>query len=531
MSPTAHAAALLIGREAELAGSRAARRPRRRPARAARRGRRRDRQDRGLALRARGRRGAGLPRAALRGRAGGGAAVVRGPGRPGGRVADELLDELPAPQREALEIALLRRATPGARRIRPRSASACARCSSAPPRRAGGGGGRRRAVARRGDRAGAGVRGPPPRRPPGRRARHGARAEREPDPLGLERGLGPGACSRVRVGPLGLDRCGPDRVAARPRVPAAGALRSPRRRRQPAVRARDRPCARPGAGARGGRAAARAREPARDRRRRIAGLEPGGAGRAAVAAALSHPTVELVEQAASAAGLVARRRAGCWASRATAGLRPPAVRVGGLRGGRERAPARAARVAGRARRRAEERVRHRALAAAGPTRGRVGARGRRRVGARPRRWETAGELLEQARALTPAARPYAARKRGVRAAEHHIHAGDRPRARALLETILEDAPPGPTRSDALRLLAEIRYNEDGFADALALLEEALRARARAVAGGRDRARPLLRPLQPPRRHRRRRRARRSRARPRRPRPQPTLLGEALACAR
>jgi hypothetical protein len=61
----------------------------------------------------------------------------------------------------------------------------------------------------------------------------------------------------------------------------------------------------------------------------------------------------------------------------------------------------------------------------------------------------------------------------MRAAEHHIHAGDRPRARALLEAILSDMPPGPTRSDALRLLAEVRYNEQGFAGIAPLLEEAL----------------------------------------------------------
>ena len=87
-------------------------------------------------------------------------------------------------------------------------------------------------------------------------------------------------------------------------------------------------------------------------------------------------------------------------------------------------------------------------------------------------WETAGELLEQARALTPPERADAARTRGVRAAEHHIHAGDRPRARALLEELLVDAAQGAIRSDALRLLAEIRYQEDSLAEAVALLEEA-----------------------------------------------------------
>ena len=116
----------------------------------------------------------------------------------------------------------------------------------------------------------------------------------------------------------------------------------------------------------------------------------------------------------------------------------------------------------------------------------------------------------------------------MRAAEHHIHAGDRPRARALLEAILEDTPPGPTRSDALRLLAEVRYNEQGFAGVVPLLEEALEGADDPALRGRDRARPLLRPLQPPRRRRRRRRARRPRARARRGRRDPTLLAQALA---
>ena len=57
-------------------------------------------------------------------------------------------------------------------------------------------------------------------------------------------------------------------------------------------------------------------------------------------------------------------------------------------------------------------------------------------------------------------------------------------ARALLEAILEDTPPGPTRRDALRLLAEVRFNEQGFAGIVPLLEEALEGAgdpARAVA--------------------------------------------------
>ena len=88
-------------------------------------------------------------------------------------------------------------------------------------------------------------------------------------------------------------------------------------------------------------------------------------------------------------------------------------------------------------------------------------------------WESASELLEQARALTPSEHAEAARRRGVLAAEHNVHAGDRPRARALLEDVLSTTPRGPTRGDALRLLAEICSNDGSFAEAAQLLEEAL----------------------------------------------------------
>jgi DNA-binding CsgD family transcriptional regulator len=123
---------------------------------------------------------------------------------------------------------------------------------------------------------------------------------------------------------------------------------------------------------------------------------------------------------------------------------------------------------------AEERARHLALATARPdervaqTLDEGAARARSR-GA----WESAAELLERARELTPPDGAELARRRGVQAAEHHCHAGDRRRARTLLEEILAGTPDGPARGEALRLLAEIRYNEESFAEALPLYEEAL----------------------------------------------------------
>ena len=207
---------------------------------------------------------------------------------------------------------------------------------------------------------------------------------------------------------------------------------------------------------------------------RVAGADPHARRALLVAAALSHPTVELVEQASSPHGLVAAEESGllCVEGDRLVFAHPlyASAVYGAAASGRRRALHRrlAAQVAD-----PEERVRHLALAAARPDERVARALEAAAAAARSRgAWESAGELLEQARALTPQTRPEAARARGVRAAEHHIYAGDRPRARALLEALLEGAPPGNTRSDALRLLAEVRYNEESFAGIAPLLEEA-----------------------------------------------------------
>ena len=208
---------------------------------------------------------------------------------------------------------------------------------------------------------------------------------------------------------------------------------------------------------------------------RIAGLAPHARATLLAAAALSHPTVALVERASSAAGLVAAEESGLLGlegGRLVFGhpLYASAVYAAAASGRRRALHRRLATLVADP----EERVRHRALAAARADERVAAALEQGASAARARgAWETAGELLEQAQALTPRARPEAALRRGVRAAEHHIHAGDRPRARALLDAILAAAPPGSTRSDALRLLAEVRYNEAGFAEAAPLLEEAL----------------------------------------------------------
>lgn len=87
---------------------------------------------------------------------------------------------------------------------------------------------------------------------------------------------------------------------------------------------------------------------------------------------------------------------------------------------------------------------------------------------------SAAELLERARALTPPSDAHSARARGLRAAEFHLHAGDRGRARKLLGEALVDEELRPSqRADALRLLAEACLAEENPPEAERLLLEAL----------------------------------------------------------
>jgi DNA-binding CsgD family transcriptional regulator len=113
----------------------------------------------------------------------------------------------------------------------------------------------------------------------------------------------------------------------------------------------------------------------------------------------------------------------------------------------------------------EERARH--LAAAARPREAVPAldEAARHVRARGAT-ETAAELLELALELG------GDDELRVRAAEHHLDAGDPPRARATLEAAVRALPPGPARARALLLLGEVRYKSDSFPAARAVLEDA-----------------------------------------------------------
>ena len=85
----------------------------------------------------------------------------------------------------------------------------------------------------------------------------------------------------------------------------------------------------------------------------------------------------------------------------------------------------------------------------------------------------AGLLLERSAALTPATDELARKRRALAAAAAHHEAGDTDRARALLEPALEQAPPGPERAAALVALARVRSYDDELRGALALFEQAV----------------------------------------------------------
>ena len=208
---------------------------------------------------------------------------------------------------------------------------------------------------------------------------------------------------------------------------------------------------------------------------RIASVSPPARQSLLAAAVLSHPSTELVERVSSRAGLEAAEEAGLL--RVDAGdvtfahpLYAAAVYASAASGRRRAVHRQLAELVADP----EERVRHLALATDGRDDEVAAALESGAAHARARgAWETAGELLQQAGALTSREQPELARRRGVRAAELHMRAGDRARAQAMLEEVVRQAPRGSTRSDALRLLAEIQYNEHSFGEAARLFDEAL----------------------------------------------------------
>ena len=84
----------------------------------------------------------------------------------------------------------------------------------------------------------------------------------------------------------------------------------------------------------------------------------------------------------------------------------------------------------------------------------------------------AAELAEHALSLTPPGRSADVARRTIASAAYHVAAGDRKRARTLLEDAIASLAPGAVRATALRLLGEIRYY-DSFPDGARLWTQAL----------------------------------------------------------
>lgn len=132
----------------------------------------------------------------------------------------------------------------------------------------------------------------------------------------------------------------------------------------------------------------------------------------------------------------------------------------------------------------EERARHLALGADGPD-ARIAVvldEAARQAHARGAP-DTAANLSEQARRLTPVGEADKARRRTVEAADHHFRAGNISQARVLLEELVNLLPLGAARAAALLRLGVVHYHQDSWPMAEGLFRQAL------LEGGQD---PTLR---------------------------------------
>ena len=117
---------------------------------------------------------------------------------------------------------------------------------------------------------------------------------------------------------------------------------------------------------------------------------------------------------------------------------------------------------------------HLALAAAGPDAEVAAELDDAAIRARARgAAASAGRYAEQAAHLTPPGDVFASARRTVAAADHHAIAGDPARARELLGALIERLEPGPSRAEALSLLAWNAPDGADLAVAARLGEQAL----------------------------------------------------------
>lgn len=124
----------------------------------------------------------------------------------------------------------------------------------------------------------------------------------------------------------------------------------------------------------------------------------------------------------------------------------------------------------------EERARHLALGSEGPDLAIAGQLDAAAKLARARGSPAAAaELVELALQLAPPTDGTSRCERLVIGATLHFEAGDLRRAQELLEEALSTAPPGPLRASALGLLAHLRSRRASFAEAAELASRALEA--------------------------------------------------------
>lgn len=121
-----------------------------------------------------------------------------------------------------------------------------------------------------------------------------------------------------------------------------------------------------------------------------------------------------------------------------------------------------------------ERARHLALAIEGPDAEVAGVLEEAAHGARLRGApEEAAALAEQSWQATPTADAETRWRRGFQAAEYHAQSGDLERGRVLAEQLLPTARPGDERSQVLALLSMFAQRVEGYEAALALIDRAL----------------------------------------------------------
>ena len=122
----------------------------------------------------------------------------------------------------------------------------------------------------------------------------------------------------------------------------------------------------------------------------------------------------------------------------------------------------------------EEQARHLALAADRPNEDVAAAlaAAARQASARGAP-DTAASLVDLARDLTPADNVEERIHRTIHAGQFAFEAGDLDKAASYLEEAVASTPAGPLRAEALLFLARVRYHSDDAAAALALAEQAL----------------------------------------------------------